>query len=64
MNAMTVKEVRRILTDWDLNVSVKDPEVLADIEDAIMEAYIIGAQHGGMDTSIFEDALAFDFQKH
>jgi hypothetical protein len=27
-----------------------------------MEAYIIGAQHGGMDTQIFEEALAFDFK--
>lgn len=61
MNKMAIKEVKRIMNDWDLNSQIKDKEILSDIADAIMEAYIIGAGDGGMDNSVFEEALSYEF---
>lgn len=42
---------------WDFNNSIKDKEILRDVESALMEAYIRGIKAGGIDKDLFEESL-------
>ena len=50
-------EAVKIMTAWDLNNSVTDPEIRKDIVSALVEAIATGGQCGGMDSSFFNACL-------
>lgn len=54
MSESIYEKLNAIFEWWELESG--DPD---DIMDALNEAYLVGASHGGMDSEVFNHALEF-----
>lgn len=59
MSTPLYKKIDKMIKSWDLNNSIKDKDLLNDIESLATEAYMQGAFDSSKDKELLEEATGF-----